>query len=156
MASNVPTIRQIAWISLVPQFLLMGIFVYLLLYLLNFTNALLFGALAYLILSFGLRNFIAQDHRKGISLVKQQKYADAIPCFEKSVEFFSQNNRIDQFRFLTMLSSSKMSYREMGLCNIAFCYSQTGNKPKSIEFYRQTLADYPENGMAKAALKMIE
>ena len=43
----------------------------------------------------------------------------------------------------------------MGLCNIAFCYSQTGNGSKAIEFYQQTLKDYPENGMAKAGLNML-
>lgn len=154
MASNVPTVRQIAWTSVISQILLIGIFIYIF-HLLNIGDPFIFGALAYLILSFGLRYIFTAAHRKGINLVKQQKFGDAIPYFEKSVDYFSANSWMDKYRFLTLLSSSKMSYREMGLCNIAFCYSQTGNGLKAIEFYQQTLKDYPENGMAKAGLNML-
>jgi Tfp pilus assembly protein PilF len=43
----------------------------------------------------------------------------------------------------------------MGLCNIAFCYSQTGNGLKAKEVYTQTLQEYPENGLANAGLNML-
>ena len=43
----------------------------------------------------------------------------------------------------------------MGLCNIAFCYSQTGNGQKAKEYYQQTLKEYPDNGMAVAGLNML-
>jgi len=154
MASNIPIVRQIAWASIIPQILLIGIFIYIF-HLLNIGDPFVFGALTYLILSFGLRYIFTAAHRKGINLVKQQKFDDAIPYFEKSVDYFSKNSWIDKYRFLTLLSSSKMSYREMGLCNIAFCYSQIGNGLKSKEFYQQTLEDYPENGMARAGLNML-
>jgi len=154
MASTVPIIRQVTWTLIIPQLLLMGFFIYVF-YLLNFEEPFIFGALTYLILSFGLKKLVAKNHRKGIKLIKQQKFAEAVSYFEKSVEFFSKNNWIDKYRFLTILSSSKMSYREMGLCNIAFCYSQTGNGQKAKEFYRQTLNDYPENGMAIAGINML-
>src|SRR5688572_29000099 len=154
MASNVPTIRQIDWIAVIPQILLIGIFIYFY-HLLNIGDPFILGALTYLILSFGLRYIFTTAHRKGINLVKQQKFTDAIPYFEKSVDFFSKNSWIDKYRFLTLLSPSKMSYREMGLCNIAFCYSQVGNKSKAIGFYQQTLKDYPENRIATAALKLL-
>ena len=111
--------------------------------------------MTYLVLSFGLRNLVAKNHRKGVNLVKQQKFADAIPYFQKSVDYFSKNAWVDKYRFLIILSSSKMSYREMGLCNIAFCYSQTGKGLKAKEFYQQILRDYPENGMATAGLNML-
>ena len=32
-----------------------------------------------------------------------------------------------------------MTYKEMGLCNIAFCNSQTGNGQKAKEYYEQAL-----------------
>ncbi len=155
MASTVPIVRQIAWISLIPQLLLMGLFIYVF-HLLNLVNPFIFGALTYLILSFGLRNLIAKNHRKGINFIKQQKFTDAIPYFHESIDYFSKNAWIDKYRFMTILSSSKMSYREMGLCNIAFCYSQTGDGQKAKEFYQQTLKDYPENGMAIAGLNMLK
>ena len=154
MASNVPTVRQIAWISLIPQLLLMGLLIYIF-HLLEFGDAFLYGAATYLVLSFCLRNFVANDHRQGMKLVKQQKFVEAIPLFEKSVDFFTSNAWVDKYRFLTLLSSSKMTYKEMGLCNIAFCYSQTNNGKKAKEYYELILKEFPENGLATAGLKMI-
>jgi tetratricopeptide (TPR) repeat protein len=154
MASNVPIVRQIAWISLIPQVLFMGslIFAY---HQLEFRDPFLFGPLTYLIISFGLRNFVAKDHKQGMKLVRQQQFEKAIPLFENSVTFFTKNNWIDKYRFLTLLSSSRMTYKEMGLCNIAFCYSQTSNVQKAKEYYEHTLKEFPENGLAIAGLKLI-
>ena len=155
MASNVPTIRQLSWLSFFPQFIFIGLIIYLY-HLANFEEPFIFGALTYSLLAFGLRKLIAKNHRQGMSLVKQQKFADALPYFEKSVEYFSKNNWVDKYRFLTLLSSSKMTYKEMGLCNIAFCYSQTGNGQKAKEYYQQALNEFPENGLALAGLNMLK
>ena len=155
MASNVPTIKQVAWISAVPQLMVAGLLIYVY-YFFEFSDFILYGALTYLALSFTLRNLIAKNHRLGIKkLVKQQKFQEAIPLFEKSVDFFTKNNWVDKYRYLTILSSSKMTYKEMGLCNIAFCYSQIGNIQKAKEYYEQTLKEFPDNGIAIAALRMI-
>ncbi|HEX3165740.1 MAG TPA: tetratricopeptide repeat protein, partial [Chitinophagaceae bacterium] len=72
------------------------------------------------------------------------------------VDYFAKNNWVDKYRYLTLLSSSKMTYKEMGLCNIAFCYSQTGNGQKAKEYYEQALREFPENGLAIAALNMLK
>ena len=154
MASNVPTIKQIAWISLVPQLILMGILVYLY-FLFGSKEPFIFSALTYLILSFGLRNFVAKDHRQGMKLVNQHKYAEAIFFYKQSVEYFTRNSWIDKYRFLTLLSSSKLTYKEMGLCNIAFCYSQINNGQKAKEYYELTLKEFPKNGLAIAGLNML-
>ncbi|KEY17906.1 tetratricopeptide repeat protein [Kaistella antarctica] len=154
MASHVPTIKQIAWISVVPQLILVGILVYLY-FLFGSKEPLIFGALTYLILSFGLRNFVAKDHRQGMKLVNQKKYEEAIFFFRKSVEYFTRNSWIDKYRFLTLLSSSKLTYKEMGLCNIAFCYSQINNGQKAKEYYELTLKEFPKNGLAIAGLNML-
>ncbi len=154
MATNIPIVRQIAWISLIPQLILMVFLMYIY-RLLEFDEPFLLGALTYLILSVGLRTLVAKDHRQGMKFVKRQQFEHAIPLFEKSVVFFTKNNWIDKFRFLTLLSSSKMTYKEMGLCNIAFCYSQTSNGQKAKEYYEQVRKEFPENGLATVALKMI-
>ncbi len=154
MASNIPTVRQAAWISIIPQLLIMGLLVYTF-YVLGLKEPILYSALTYLILSFGLRNIIACSHRSGMRLVKQQKFEEAISYFEDSVDFFTKYHWLDKYRYLTLLSSSKMSYKEMGLCNIAFCHSQTGNGQKSKEYYEKTLKEFPENGLARAGLNMI-
>lgn len=154
MASNVPTVRQVAWSSLIPQLTVMGLLIYIY-YIFKSTDPFLYGVLSYLGLSFLLRNVIAKDHRDGIRLIKQNNFTDAIPKFERSVDFFTKNKWVDKYRFLTLLSSSRMTYKEMGLCNIAFCYSQTNNGQKAKEYYEQTLKEFPENGLAIAGLRMI-
>lgn len=155
MASNVPTIRQLSWLSVIPQVIVIGLFIYLY-HLAGFEEPFIFGALTYSLLAFALRNLIAKNHRQGMKLVKQQKFADALPHFEKSVNYFSKNNWVDKYRYLTLLSSSKMTYKEMGLCNIAFCYSQTGNGQKAKEYYEQALKEFPGNGLAIAGLNMLK
>jgi tetratricopeptide (TPR) repeat protein len=154
MASNVPTIRQIAWLSVIPQVAVIGIIIYGY-HLANFSNPFIFGALTYSVFALILRNLIAKNHRQGMRLVKQQKFTEAIPFFEKSVDYFSKNTWVDNYRFLTLLSSSKMTYKEMGLCNIAFCYSQTGNGQRAIDYYKKALNENAENGLAIAGLKML-
>lgn len=154
MASNVPTVKQVAWISLIPQLTVLGLLVYIY-YIFQSPKPFLYGALTYFGLSFFLRNFVAKYHRAGMRLVKQNNFVEAIYKFEKSVDFFTKNNWLDRYRFLTLLSSSNMTYKEMGLCNIAFCYSQTNNGQKAKEYYEQILREFPENGLAIAALRML-
>ena len=48
-----------------------------------------------------------------------------------------------------------MTYKEMGLCNIAFCYSQTNDGQKAKEYYEKALSEFPENGMAIAGLNIL-
>jgi tetratricopeptide (TPR) repeat protein len=155
MASNVPTVRQVAWISMVPQLLFMGLLVFGY-YLLGTQDFILYGALTYLVISLGLRYLIPSDHRQGMTLVKQKYFQQAIPYFQKSYDFFTKYSWIDKYRFITLLSSSKMSYREMALNNIAFCYGQIGDGDKSIEYYNRTLTEYPDNELAKAGLNLLK
>lgn len=154
MASKIPVIKQVAWISLIPQiaFILILISIY---NQFGFKDAGLYGALTYLILSMGLRYFIPKNHGEGMKLTKNNQFEKAIAEYEKSYQFFTKNDWIDKYRFITLLSSSKMNYREMALCNIAFCYGQIGNGTKAIEFYQKTLVEFPENGIAESALKML-
>lgn len=152
--SSTPTIKQTAWISIVPQVA----FISFLVWIWDFFNAdtpLLNGALTYMAFSFALRKFIPKDHEQGMMLVKQGKYLEAIPFFHKSYDFFRKYNWIDKYRYLIMLSSSKMSYKEMALNNIAFCYGQSENGMKSKEYYEKALQEFPESGVAQSALRFF-
>ena len=151
---NIPVVRQTNWISVIPQLIFMALLI-LIFHLLKVNDPIIWSFLTYIILSIGSRKIIAKDHNKGIKLTKEQKFNDAIKHFEQSAEFFKKNNWIDKYRFLTLFSASKMSYREMALNNIAFCYSQIGNGVKSKEYYEKTLAEYPNSILAKTGLNMI-
>ncbi len=54
------------------------------------------------------------------------------------------------------MTPSAMSYREMALCNIAFCYSQIGKGEQALKYYQQAISEFPDCGLAEAAIRMIE
>lgn len=118
-------------------------------------NAFIFGALTYLILSFSLKTLIPKEHKKGIKNVKSGNFEEAILHFEKSYDFFNQFKWIDKFRYFVLLSSSRMSYKEMALTNIAFCYGQIGNGKKAKEYYERTLDEFPDSGLALSGLRLL-
>jgi tetratricopeptide (TPR) repeat protein len=150
-------IKQVDWISIIPQ-LLVAVMLIAPWSLLGFrmNESILIGCICYLILSRGIRVFIGQDQRKGIQLVHAGAFQKAIEHFKKSYIFFKKHEWVDQYRYIVLLSSSKISFREMALVNIAFCYSQLGNSEKSLEFYAQALKEFPSSNIAKTALKMAE
>ena len=154
MASNIPIVRKIAWISIIPQILLMLLLLFIF-HKVTTRDPAWYAFISYLIISISLRYLIPKSHRKGIKFTKEKKFENAIPEFEKSYHFFTQNNWIDKYRYITMLSSSKMNYKEMALCNIAFCHSQIGNGKQAIAFYEKALKEFPENGLAESGLKML-
>ena len=94
--SSVPVIKQMAWISIVPHMAVMGIFVFLWFHV-EVENPLLFGVGTYLILSISLRTIISRDHRKGMNLVKQERFNEAVEHFEKSYTFFKKNDWVDEY-----------------------------------------------------------
>lgn len=85
---------------------------------------------------------------------RNKKYDLAIDEYKKSYEFFQKYRWIDKYRALCLLSSSRISYSEMALANIAYCYGQIGEGTKSKEIYEQTLKEFPNSEIALAALKM--
>jgi len=154
--ANVPTVRSIAWVSIIPQTIIYLLIRYFFHLLLPDIDPFFGATIIYILLILILRNFVAKKHRAGIKLFKQEKFEAAIPLFEESVAYFTKNKWIDTYRYVTIMSSSKMSYREMGLCNIAFCYSQIKKGEKAKEYYNLVLREYPENGLAIAALRMMD
>jgi tetratricopeptide (TPR) repeat protein len=155
MAANVPITRQIAWLSLVPHVLVISLFLCGG-YIIDPEYGPYLGILLYLALAYGLKSWLAGDNQRGMRLVKRRSFEEAIPFFERSVAYFTKNSWIDNYRFLTLLSSSQMSYKEIGLCNIAFCYSQTGNGWKAKEYYERVNQEFPNNGLAISGLNMIK
>jgi tetratricopeptide (TPR) repeat protein len=155
MASKQPIVKQIDWISIIPQLCVMGV-IFAVVYRIKAPYPIITGALIYLALSISLRHILPAAHRRGIALFKKQDYKTAIPEFQKSYDFFFRHQWIDHLRYLVLLSSSRIGYREMSLLNIAYCYGQIGEGAKSRQYYEKTLTEFPKSEIAKAALKMFE
>jgi tetratricopeptide (TPR) repeat protein len=155
MASNLPIVRQVAWLSIVPQ---LGMLALLMsgAYVAGFKAFVVVGAAVYLVISFGLRRFIARDHRLGVALFRRGRFADALEHFQRSYEFFARRRWLDDWRFVTLFSSSRISYREMPLLNVAYCYGQIGDGARSKEYYERVTHEFPGSRIAEAALRMFE
>ena len=155
MSVKMPIIKQTAWISLPIQLFVLCIFIAIF-YFIGVEEAILLGFMVFLFIFIVLRMLIPRAHRQGVAMYRKKRFAEAIPLFERSYEFFSLHKWVDNFRFITMFSSSQTSYREMALVNIAFCQAQAGNRDKSKEYYQKALAEFPESEIAKSALKLLE
>ena len=155
MASKQPIVKQIAWLSVVPQLLILSIFI-LLASLTGTQTPAVMGALAYFGMLMVLRRTFARYHREGISHFKAEEFDRALEMFKQSYEYFNQHRWFDDWRYITLLSSSRVSYREMAILNMAYCYGQLGNGGKAREYYQKTLEEFPESAMARAALNMLD
>lgn len=115
--------------------------------------AILWGYLALAIL---LKHVLIRHHRRGVALYKRKEFAAAIPEFEASLAFHQRHPWVDRCRHLLFLSVSPVTYREMALYNIAYCYGQIGEGARSLEYYQRTLAEYPNSELAQAALRFFK
>ncbi|MEM7184611.1 MAG: tetratricopeptide repeat protein [Spirochaetota bacterium] len=155
MSSSTPTIRQVNYLAVIPQIAILCIFI-LLYKILGFAFYLGMGSINYLLLSYLLRFLVPIEHNKGIVLIQKQNFPDAILHFEKSFAFFQEKPWLDKYRWLAMLSSSKISYAEIALVNIAFCYTQMGEGNKGEQYYQKTLQLFPESQIAQSGLRMLQ
>jgi len=121
----------------------------------SFIAALYLACITYLTISLSVRLSITRKHRKGAFLCKGENYKAAIIEFEKSYEFFTKHKWIDTYRYITLLSSSRISYTEMALLNIAFCSSQIGDGITAKKYYEKTLEQFPDSEVAKTSLTLI-
>lgn len=154
MESKLPIVKQMAWLSILPQMMVL-IIIALIQYQIDQEKFILYTGITYLAILFFLRFVIPSKHRKGIRLFKQRKFKKAIPYFQQSYKFFKKNNWIDKYRYLTLLSSSRISYTELALLNEAFCLLQIGEKEEAIRKYEDVLEEFPDSQIAKSALKLL-
>ena len=154
MASTTPVLQQISWPSLVPQ-IVIGVLLFQAAEHMGADNPVMAAAIVYVAALFSLRWLVAFHHRMGMRNYKKGNFEKAMGYFEKSHDFFRRHPWIDKYRYITLLSSTRISYREMALLNIAFCHGQIGNGRESKEFYESALAEFPDSEIAKAALRMI-
>ena len=158
MSSKTPIVRQVSWPLVIPQFLAMACSVGIVHAAIRpetFSDSIFIGLLIYLTYSIGSRQIIISAHRAGMRLIKQSNFQEAIPQFEKSYQLLNRHKWIDRYRYLVLMSPSAIPYREMALVNIAYCHSQIGNADLTKEYYQKTLQEFPDSGLANAALTMI-
>ncbi|MFO0917487.1 MAG: tetratricopeptide repeat protein [Planctomycetaceae bacterium] len=155
MSSQVPIVRPMSWRAALPQFVMMAVFIGLSCAFLGREGVML-GAIAFLVYSIGSRMILMRAHRAGIGLLRQRRYQEAIPKFQESFDFLERHAWIDRFRSIVLMSPSAVSYREMALANIAFCYAQLGDGAQCRSYYERCLCLNPQNGLATAGMRMLD
>ena len=155
MSSSMPIVKQLSILSIIPQSIVIFIMAFIF-YQFYPDNYLVITVIVYLFVSYSLRAAVLTDHRIGIRLYRQKQFDEAILRFNKSYAFFKRNSWVDKYRYITLLSSSRISYTEMAMLNEAFCLSQIGEKNKAIKRYREILVTFPKSEMAEAAIKMLD
>lgn len=154
MSSTTPVVKQIAWLNFIPQLVVISLF-FGLFYMLGVNSPFVPAVLLWFALASALQNLVPRHHRRGMALVKQGDYEHAIEHFKNSYAYFTRNKWVDTYRSIVLLSISRISYREMALLNVAFCYSQTGEGEKAKEYYNRVLEEFPNSVMAQTALNML-
>ena len=156
--SRVPVVREVAWVSLIPQlFIFAGLSaaVYLILPYPTTDIAVMMGAVLFILWSFLARAVLTRAHRSGVRLMKKGRFREATPKFQAALAFFERYPWVDKFRYVVIFSNNRLSYREMALCNIAFAHAQLGEGPQAKVIYERVLAEYPDNGIARSSLNML-
>ncbi|QPC84540.1 tetratricopeptide repeat protein [Phototrophicus methaneseepsis] len=159
MKTKTPVVRQTSWLLAIPQFVILGLLVVTSVLIFGEEYGVLsaaFGAVIYLTYSYVSRFLLLRHHRQGRKLTDQKNYEEAIQAFKLSYDFFSKYSWVDRFRYLTMMTPSHQTFREMALINIAYCYGQLGEKDQTKAYYERTLREFPESVMAQVALEFIQ
>ncbi len=148
-------VRQSSFALVIPQLIAIAVAI-LVAVRLSPSYGFIYGPAVYLLYSFVSRFLLTREHRAGVALAKEQKFEEAIPRFQKSLDFLDRYPWIDRFRSIILMSPSAFSYREMALANIGFAYSQIGRGAEAREYYEKCLERFPNSSLATAALRMLD
>ena len=158
MSDKAPNVRRVSWRAMLLHVTLIVV--------LMLASAVVFGeeslaaatvviAGAFVVCLFASQWALAGRHRLGVRRVREGRFEEAIEQFEASYAFFTRHGWVDTYRYLTLMSMSALSYREMALVNIAYCHGRLGHAEKTKEYYLRALAQFPQSAIAKACLTLI-
>jgi hypothetical protein len=150
-----PVIHQIAWVSLFLQLLIIAIFIGAATWI-GVTKPILAATLAYLIMAIIIRLFLTSNHRRGMHFAREGRFELAIAEFQKSYEFFHRHSWLDEMRYIFLLSTSRTSYREMGLLNMAYCDLWQDRGDDAVRTYLRTVEEFPDSGLAWTGIKVFQ
>ncbi|MEL6108364.1 MAG: tetratricopeptide repeat protein [Planctomycetota bacterium] len=152
--AQIPMVSQTSLVGSIPAVVVLGIFIFAAIAL-SSRHGILYGVAAYFALRLIL-HAIPSSHRKGVSEVRAGQFSEALPRFHRSFEFFDSRRWLDDYRALFLLSPSAISYREMALANLGFCYAQLGDGRNARKCYERCLELFPESLIASSALAMLD
>jgi hypothetical protein len=115
----------------------------------------LWAVVVFLVLANLLRRIVISDFRRGADALNAKKYDEALHWLERSATFFQRYPWLDRYRYLLLLSSSALSYREMALVNRALCIGRTRSSEETDQAFKQVLREFPESALARITRRMM-
>ena len=146
--------RLFAWGSMIPHTVVLGSIIALF-YWFGMPWPVFCGSLAFAFLSLVLKLTFTKDLRKGTDALNAKHYAEALPWLDRSAAFFQRYPWLDRYRYLLLLSSSALSYREMTLVNRALCIGRTRSFEETDEAFKAVLHEFPDSALAKITRRMM-
>ena len=137
-------IRKNNWLYLIPQFAVL-LLISMFLEQMRVPRYWLLSLSIYFLLSGYLKIIIPKWHLKGLFYIRKGEFEGAVFAFQKSYNFFSRNSWIDKYRAFTLFSISRISYTEMALMNMIYCYERLGDKKSARNIQSKLLKEFPDN-----------
>ena len=155
MSTRTTTVRQVSWTAVIPPLVALAA-IAVATAIAGLPSGIVWGLGLYVAYALGARRLIAGRHRRGIALLKQRRYREATAQLQESFAFFDRHPWIDRLRCIVLMNPSALSYREMDLLNVAFCYAQIGDRKRARECYESCLARFPGNHLASTAIRALD
>jgi tetratricopeptide (TPR) repeat protein len=155
---HTPVARNVAWLRAIP----LGLVVALLSAVFDAIQVFQYWAYnviaAFLVVvgyRYLIRYTVMRHLTNGVRLLRAQRYEEAIPAFERNLDFFDKHPTVDKWRSILFLSAARYGYMEMTLLNLGLVYSQIREGERSEEYYKKALELNPKNGAAVFALNLL-
>lgn len=114
-----------------------------------------FGTGIFLIAANLLKRAVIGDFRRGINELNAKRYEAALPLLERSAVFFQGFPWLDRYRYVLLLSSSAISYREIALVNRALCIGRTRSFEETEVAFNEVLREFPKSALARITRRMM-
>lgn len=93
---------------------------------------------------------------RGLRMMRRGNFDAAARYYMRVYDFYTRHPKLDKYRNLVMFNMSRTSFRELALCNTAFCLLHSGNPGEALEYYRRAAREFPLSATAHTNLRMME
>lgn len=155
MSSKLRVIPKVSWLMMIPILAIITGFVLAASAMFDVLYGLV-GGLVPVVLAQVLRRTVVRQQYLAVKLMNKDMYKQALPYCEKALAFIERHPWVDRYRWVALMSPTKVSYREMAMSNLAGCYMQVGEAKKAIELWEKMQQEFPGSEFAARALRFVE
>lgn len=114
------------------------------------------GLGAFFLWAIGSQRRLRRRFYRGIRLYRRMEYAEAIPHFQRDLDYWNRFPKVDDWRIVALLSPTPYPYRSSDPRCIGVRHMKCGRIEEAKTHYRLALEAFPGNDMAAWSLKNLE